>query len=115
MKSVLEVAPIWLKNEGRIEALLFLYYLALLVHALLERELKRNMTAAQIKELPVYPEGRSSPNPSADLLLNRFEDLQVHHLFGAGQLVQSFPPLLTSLQRKILDLLRIEMEHRAIG
>jgi len=33
-----EIAPVLLKNEGRIEALFTLYFLVLLVQALIERE-----------------------------------------------------------------------------
>ena len=40
LKTVLEAAPVLLKDEGRIEALFTLYYLALLVQALIERELR---------------------------------------------------------------------------
>ena len=32
VKTVPEIAPVLLKNEGRVEALFFLYFLALLVH-----------------------------------------------------------------------------------
>ena len=39
-KTVHEIAPVFLKNEGRIEALFFLYFLGLLVQALIERELR---------------------------------------------------------------------------
>ena len=108
LKSGLTVAPVWLKNEGRIEALLFLYYLALLLHALLERELKRAMMAAGIRRLPLYPEARESATPSAALLLSVFEDLQQHYLFDHDALVQTFPPELTTLQRQILELLGIK-------
>ena len=37
IKSVHEIAPVFLKNEGRIEALFTLYFLALLVQALIEK------------------------------------------------------------------------------
>jgi transposase len=40
IKTVHEIAPALLKNEGRIEALFTLYFLALLVQALIERELQ---------------------------------------------------------------------------
>jgi len=42
LKTVQDLAPVWLKNVSRIEALLFLYFIALLVHALLEREQVRD-------------------------------------------------------------------------
>jgi len=43
LESVQDLAPVRLKNVSRIEALLFLYFVALLVHALLEREVRRGM------------------------------------------------------------------------
>jgi hypothetical protein len=44
--------------EGRIEALFTLYFLALLVQALIERELRLAMARQKIEELPLYPEQR---------------------------------------------------------
>ena len=38
-----EIAPVFLKNEGRIEAMFTVYFLALLVQALIERELRHAM------------------------------------------------------------------------
>jgi len=58
VKSVHEIAPVFLKDEGRIEALFTLYFLALLVQALIERELRLAMARASIDELPLYPEQR---------------------------------------------------------
>lgn len=48
LKSVHEIAPVFLKNEARIEALFTLYFLALLVQALIERELRQAMNSAGI-------------------------------------------------------------------
>jgi transposase len=59
LKSVHEIAPVFLKNEARIEALFTLYFLALLVQALIERELRQGMQAANIDQLPLYPEARA--------------------------------------------------------
>jgi len=61
LKSVHEIAPVFLKNEARIEALFTLYFLALLVPALTERELSQAMSAAGIEQLPLYPEARAEP------------------------------------------------------
>ena len=36
LKTVQDLAPVWLKNVTRIEALMFLYYIAHLVHALID-------------------------------------------------------------------------------
>jgi transposase len=57
-KTVHEIAPVFLKNEGRIEALFTLYFLALLVQALIERELRAARKKHRIAEVPLYPEER---------------------------------------------------------
>jgi hypothetical protein len=58
VKTVHQIAPIFLKNEGPIEALFTLYFLALLVQGLTERELRLAMQRENITELPLYPEQR---------------------------------------------------------
>lgn len=107
LKSVFAVAPVLLKNEGRIEALLFLYFVVLLVQALLEREVRRAMTARGLTSLPLYPEDRDCPAPSAHGIFQVFAGLQHHRLRRQDTLIQTFSPELTPLQRQILDLLGI--------
>ena len=42
-KTVLEVAPVFIKKENRIEAMLFLYFVALMIVSLIERKIRMNM------------------------------------------------------------------------
>lgn len=107
LKNVEAATPMYLKSIGRIEALLALHFVALLVHALLEREVRRAMTSRGIKEIPLYPEERACPAPSADRILEIFSPLQRHLLQKGDRVVQRFDPELTDLQRKLLTLLRI--------
>ncbi len=107
LKSVQDVAPLWLKNVSRIEALLFLYFVALLVHALLEREVRRGMAREKLHQLPLYPEERECQAPSTERILDTFAPLQRHRLGNKGRLVQIFEPELTDLHQKILALLRL--------
>ena len=72
LKTVQDLSPVWLKNVDRIEALLFLYFVALLVHALLERELRRGMAKAKIPSLPLYPEERDCRAPATERILDLF-------------------------------------------
>jgi transposase len=43
LKSTLEAAPVWLKKNTRIESLMFMEWIAQLIAALIERELRREM------------------------------------------------------------------------
>ena len=51
IKTVHEIAPVFLKDEGRIEALFTLYVIALMVQALIERELRQAMARDGVAEL----------------------------------------------------------------
>jgi len=107
LKNVEAATPMYLKSISRIEAVLALHFVALLVHALLEREVRRAMARRGIAELPLYPEDRDCRAPSTDRILELFAPLQRHLLCKAGRVVQRFDPALTDLQRKLLSLLGI--------
>ena len=114
VKTVHEIAPVFLKNEGRIEALFTLYFLALLVQALIERELRLAMQREVIDELPLYPEHRQCRRPTTEQVLRLFSLAQRHRLIQAGETVQVFDVEFTDLQRKILRLLGVsETVYRA--
>lgn len=107
LKSGLLVTPMFLKDPARVEGLLCCYFIALLVHALIERELRRAMAATNTEELALYPEDRTCRAPTASRVLEMFAHVSRYRLFQDGQLVQTFAPELTPLQLKILDLLGI--------
>jgi hypothetical protein len=110
IKTVHEIAPVFLKNPGRIEALFTLYFLALLVQALIERELRLAMKREKIKELPIYPEQRLCKRPTTEQILRLFSLAERHTLLRDDKTVQSFPPQLTDIQLQTLDLLGVPAE-----
>ena len=116
LKTVHEIAPVLLKNEGRVEALFFLYFVALLVQALIERELRTAMSQERIPELPLYPEERRCSRPSTEQVLRLFSLTQRHTLLRGERVLRVFDPELTDLQRTVLHLLGIpeaSYRHRA--
>ena len=106
-KTVFEIAPVLLKNEGRIEALFFVYSLALLVQGLIERELRRAMQREGISELPLYPEERTTHRPTAEQIFRLFAHTQRHVLQHEDKPIRTFEPELTELQQQILTLLGV--------
>jgi len=106
-KTVFEIAPVLLKNEGRIDALFFLYFIALLVQALIERELRTAMKREEIEELPLYPEERVTHRPTAEQILRLYSLTQRHYLYENDRKVQVFEPELTDLQKQVLSLLGV--------
>jgi transposase len=106
LKSVLEVMPVFLKSPRRIEALLLLYFLALLVHALIELQLRRRMAAEGLADLPLYPEERACERPTADRVLHLFADVRCHRLLSSsGICCRMFQDQLTQSQATLLRML----------
>lgn len=108
LKTVQAAVPVYLKSISRIEALFFLEFLALLVRALMEREIKRNMAKRECDSLPLYPEGRPCKAPTTERIFEILEDLEHHRLWEGPSLVQEFPPNLTKLQREVIQLLGLK-------
>lgn len=107
-KSVLEVSPVFLKKNTRIEALLFVCFIAQLVAALMERAIRQNMVRRQIKAIPILPEGRDSKTPSFAQILDTFALLAKHELYQKDQMIKVFADPLTEIQTTVLDLLDID-------
>jgi transposase len=107
LKSTLDVAPIWLKKNTRIEALMFLEFIAQMIAALIERALRQTMVEKKIELLFSLPEGRASKTPTIEQVLRLFENQSKHALYEGDRLIQQFADPLTPVQSQILQLLSI--------
>jgi len=105
LKTNVSVTLIDLKEASRIQALLCVYFFALLVEALLEREVRRAMERSGMKDLPLYPESRPGRRPTARTLIDLFEDVQRRTLTSSTGRPVVFTTELTRLQRTVLRLL----------
>ena len=102
------VAPMFIHDPARIEGLMTCHFVALLVHALVELEVRRAMAACAMKKIPLYPEDRACASPSAARIFEVFDGLARRRLIDThGRLVQTFAPELTELQLVLLDLLGV--------
>lgn len=110
LKTVHEMAPVFLKSPHRIEAFFTLYFLALLVQTLIERELRLAMKRERLRELPIYPEQRLCKRPTTEQILRLFSLAERHTLFRSARLVQVFPVQFTELQLQLLALLGVPVE-----
>lgn len=108
LKSILQVAPIFLKKNERIEALMFVYFLAQLVSALLERQLRNAMREHGLSQIQILPEDRPSATPTIEQVVRVFRPCARHLLFSLkGKLVQTFSDPLSPIQQQILSLLAV--------
>jgi hypothetical protein len=108
LKSHQLVAPMFLQRPHRIEALLCCHFIALLVGALIERQLRQAMANRQLPHLNIYPEARACTAPSTDRALELFAHLTRDTVHDQdGRPLQTFPPDLSPEQRQVLGLLGI--------
>jgi transposase len=107
LKTDFSVAPVYLKEVSRIQALLCMYFLALLVESLLERELRQGMVRTKVESLRLYPEGRGCRFPTVPRLIEVFADVQRHRLKVGTEPEVMFTTKLSPLQRKVLRVLNI--------
>jgi len=109
LKPVLEVAPVFLKKPERVEAMLFLYIIALMLIALIERRIRKNMVNQNINTLPILPQNMKTKKPTwsnikfcfnnvimLSVLFRKQEDYWQSQIKGIGK-----------KQRQVLDLLDI--------
>lgn len=122
LKSDFDLAPVFLKSPRRVVGLFTVYFLALLVQALIERDLRRALeqaaSRAPLKErrregaVEVYPEGRRTRRPTARHILDQLEHLQRHDLLLPGQADDDEPQVLydelSPAQQRLLNLLGLK-------
>lgn len=110
LKNVYKVTPALLKKVTRIEGLLFVYFLGMLIQALIEREVRNGMKATGVDCLPIYYEERNCEAPTADRLLEAFDRLEVNRLWRGDEMVKRFKIELNDTERLLLKLTGVPTE-----
>ena len=112
LKSVYHVMPVLLKSPTRVAGLLFVYFLALLLWALIEREIRRRMKKEEIDHLPLYPELRKCEAPTTDGIFQAFQGLRRHRLLDKdGNVLRTFFDTLSPVAAQALKLLGVSLHH----
>lgn len=98
-------APLLFKNITRVEANMFLFFIALILRALIEREIREKMKLKKIYNIDVYPENRSCSAPTANVIFELFESIATYQLSIDNEIIESFCDKLDATQLLVLDLL----------
>jgi transposase len=106
-KTVHNAAPLLFKKIERIEANMFAFFIALALQALLEREIRSNMSADQIEKLYIYPEDRECKRPTTSIIFDRFSPLSRYVVQGKGDARSHFQDQLSPAQIEILAVLKM--------
>jgi transposase len=107
LKSIQLVAPVFLHDTARIEGLLCCHFIAMLIQALIERQIRNAMAERGLRQLSLYPEDRGCAAPTTARVLGIFTGTARHHLRHGQQHIQTFHPQLSELQALVLELLDI--------
>ena len=105
LKSVHNVAPTLFKRVERVEAIMLLFFLALILQAVIERGVRRQMKASDIDALSIYPEHRLAYHPTTAKIFERFQDISNYKIVESEQVIKVYRDQLTDLQKEILGLL----------
>ncbi len=89
----------------RIHGLLAVYFFALMVQTLLERELRQAIHRRRIKSLRLYPEGRPCYRPTTRKVIDLFSGCQRHELKSSGCETQIVTTRLSPVQKQVVELL----------
>ena len=108
LKTYLEVAPVFLKDPGRILALIDLVILSLCIATLMERDLRNGMRRNGLTSIPIYPEERECQYPTAHSIIWVFRNVEKFEIIDReNNLKEYFPAKLTPLQKQILSLMEV--------
>lgn len=105
LKTVHLAAPTLFKKIERVEAMMLLFFLALILQAVIEREVREQMNASKIKALSIYPEHRLAYHPTTAKIFDRFHDISTYQIKMSERVVEEYRDELTDLQKQILALL----------
>jgi Domain of unknown function (DUF4277)/Transposase DDE domain len=108
LKGPLAVAPVFLKNPDRIAGLLGVLVWALMVLALMERQVRRELGDKSLYGL--YPEGRASPSPTGPSLIRGLSGLGIVIAHRGDEVVRRLAQP-DPAQRRILQLLGVNSER----
>ena len=110
-KSNHNAAPLLFKKIERIEANMFLFFISLILQALIERSIRKRIKDDRIIGLEVYPEERITPYPTTNKVLNVFESISASLVFQGAKTVEEFKDELTETQQTILNFLGITQDQ----
>jgi transposase len=106
-KSILEVAPVFLEKARRIEAMMFLYFVALMLVSLIERRIRLEMKEQQINSLPMRPDGSHTAKPTWRTIRDTFDNVLLVSISDSDKLLHVTVKGVDALRQQVLRLLKV--------
>ena len=108
-KSILNIAPVFLKKPKRIEAMTFLYFIALMIVSLMERNIRKNMAEEKVEKLQILPSRMNTKRPTWNNLNYFFKNVHLSLIEKNGRTIQTIISGVTSLHETVLQLLGVSV------
>ncbi len=105
LKSVLDIAPVYLKKTERVEAMMFLYFIALMMISLIERKIRLNMKKQNMKALGILAEKRKTATPTWAAIQYFFRQVEMVVFKVHGEIKKTILKGLHKLHENVLNLL----------
>lgn len=109
VKSILDVAPVFLKKPRRIEAMTFLYFIALMIVSLMERNIRKKMAEEKVEKLPILPNNMNTKNPTWNNIRYFFRNVHLGLVENQGQIIQTFLKGVTRIHEIVLQLMGVSL------
>ena len=106
-KSILDVAPVFLKKQSRIEAVLLLYFFALMIVSLIERNIRLNMSKQKIEKLPILPQKMNTKKPTWNNIRYYYRDIHLSVILKNKVIIQVDVQGLSDLHKKVCQLVEV--------
>jgi hypothetical protein len=97
---------VYLKKAERVVAYLHVHVMALMVAALIERQLRLAMKQRRLDSLPIYPEKRPCKFPTIFDIVRLFRNVERYEA-AVGDETIIFPAELNDEQKQVLELLKV--------
>ena len=108
-KSILHIAPVFLKKTKRIEAITFLYFIALMIVSLIERNIRKNMVEEKVEHLPILPNGMKTKTPTWNNINYFFRNVILSLVEKGGKIIQTKLKGINKVHELVLKLLGVPL------
>jgi transposase len=124
LKSDFNIAPVFLKSPPRVLGLFTVYFLALLVQSLIERELRGALSQAGAaagatpgdESIALYPEDRRTKRPTARRIIDALEPIRRYEIHAADSNDEQPHMLFEELSETQQHLLKLfKINHKIYG
>lgn len=107
-KSIHRATPLLFKKISRVEANMFLFFISLMVQALLERLVRQRLKQKKHLPLKLYPEDRDAPHPTTSQILKTFDGLSSYVVTQNDRPIEHYRDELNDTHKAVLKLLDID-------